>query len=109
MLSDTFITEHKDKLSKNHHTYDTKVFLILSRLDIGYYTFAFLDQYSRKKVSDIKTNEECKEEVEYIKKNFITINNKYLTEELRDLCKTFDVKFYDINSKRKIILVLISF
>ena len=93
LFSDEFIQNNINKLSKNHHTNDNYVFLILSKLDIGYYTFAFLDQYSRKKVSEIKTTEECKEEIIYIKNNFITLNNKYLTKQLKELCEKFNVSF----------------
>lgn len=71
----------------------------MNKLDIGYYTFSFLDQYSRKKVSDIKNFTECKEEINYIKNNFIIINNNNLTNSLKKLCKQYNVNF--INSARK--------
>ena len=95
LFCDEFINNHKNKLSKKHHTYDHFVFLTLSKLDIGFYTFAFLCQYSRKKVSDIKTSEECRDEILYIKNNFITLNNKYLTAQLKNLCTKYSVKFKD--------------
>jgi hypothetical protein len=99
LFSDEFIKNNINKLSINHHTYNNYVFSILSKLDIGYYTFAFLDQYSRKKVSEIKTTEECKEEIIYIKNNFIILNNKYLTEQLKELCDKFNVPFKNSNKK----------
>lgn len=100
LFDENFIENNKNKFSKKHHTYDNYVFLILSRLDIGYYTFAFLDQYSRKKVSDIKTSEECKEELLYIKNNFTILNQKYLTKQLEELCKKFEVPFEDSKKVR---------
>lgn len=93
LFDEKFIEDHKDKLSKKHHTYDNYVFLIMSQLDIGYYTFAFLDQHSRKKVSDIKTTEECREELLYIRDNFISINSKNISTELKSLCKKYSVPF----------------
>jgi hypothetical protein len=93
LFDEKFINNNIDKLSKNHHTYDNYVFKILDKLDIGYYTFAFLDQYSRKKVSEIKDSNECKEEINYIKNNFLILNNKNLTKELKNLCKKYNVLF----------------
>ena len=87
LVDDEFINENKDKFSEKHHTYSNYVFEIMSRLGIGFYTYGVLDQYSRKKVSDIKTGEECKEELEYIRDNFVVLNQKYLTNQLRKLCE----------------------
>lgn len=87
IVNDDFINENKDKFSRRHHTYSNYVFEIMSRLDIGFYTYGVLDQCSRKKVSEIKTSEECKEELEFIRDNFIILNQTYLTEELKELCK----------------------
>lgn len=95
MLSDEFIMEHQKKLSKKHHTYDNYVFSIMQRLDIGYYTFAFLDQFSRKKVSEIETQEECKNEIFYIRDNFIVLNQKNISSELKNLCAKYQVTFND--------------
>lgn len=99
LFDDQFIEDNKDKLSKTHHTYDNYVFLIMSKLDIGYYTFAFLDQHSRKKVSDIQTTEECREEILYIRDNFISINTKNISTELKSLCEHYSVPFKE-NTKK---------
>lgn len=96
LVDDKFINENKDKFSKRHHTYSNYVFEIMSRLGIGYYTYAVLDQYSRKKVSDIKTGEECKGELEYIRDNFVVLNQKYLTNQLRKLCEEEGVQFRNV-------------
>ena len=78
----------------------------MSRLDIGYYTFAFLDQNSRKKISDIKDTNECIEELKYIKNNFYILNCKNLTNQLEQLCQIFEIPFKKVKkrvmaSKRK--------
>jgi len=93
LFDQKFLENHKDKLSIKLHTYDYYIFNILLKLDIGFYTFSFLDQYSRKKVSEIKTPEECKEEIIYIKNNFIILNTKNITKELQELCKNNNVPF----------------
>ena len=91
LFSDNFLESHKDKLSTRHHTYPNHVFLIMQKLDIGYYTFAFLDQFSRKKVSEIETTEECKDEIVWIKNNFITLRANFMTSDLKELCEKLDV------------------
>ena len=40
-FDEKFIEEASQIISRNHHTYDYKVFGQMKRLDIGYYTFAF--------------------------------------------------------------------
>jgi hypothetical protein len=100
LFCDEFINNHKKKLSKKHHTYDNYVFLTMSKLDIGYYTFAFLCQYSKKRVSDIKTSKECRDEIIYIYNNFITLNTKHLTQQLKKLCTEYSVKFKDSSKQR---------
>jgi len=95
LFCEEFILKHKEKLSKNHHTYDNYVFLTMLRLDIGFYTFAFLEQYSRKKVSEIKTTMDCYNEIIYIHDNFIKLNQKTITKELKELCSKYSVKIND--------------
>ena len=62
-------------------------------MKIGYYTFAFLDQYSRKKLSELETHEDCKEELLWIKHNFIILNQRNITHELTDICQQLDIPF----------------
>jgi hypothetical protein len=93
LLEETNIQKYKDKLILHHHTYDYYVFDILSKLKIGYYTFAFLDQYSRKKLTELETQEDCKEELLWIKHNFIILNQRNITHELKDICQQLDVPF----------------
>jgi len=102
LFCEEFILEHKEKLSERHHTYDNYVFLIMLRLDIGFYTFAFLEQYSRKKISEIKTTEECRNEIKYIHEHFITLNQMSITKELKDLCTKYNVQFND-KTERKMV------
>ena len=100
LFSDEFINEHKDKLSEKICTYDNYIFLIMSKLDIGFYTFSFLAQYSRKKVSDIQTPSECINELEYIYNNFFILNQNNISEELKNLCIKLNVPFTDNVSKQ---------
>lgn len=100
LMCEDFLQEHKEKISIKHHTYDNHVFLTMLRLDIGYYTFAFLCQYSRKKVSDIKTTEECRDEIQYIHDNFIKLNQKNITNELKELCEKNNVPFKNAEKKK---------
>tara|TARA_A100001035_G_C27785614_1_gene504181 strand:- start:156 stop:989 length:834 start_codon:yes stop_codon:yes gene_type:complete len=99
IVNDEFINENKDKFSRRHHTHSNYVFEIMSRLGIGYYTYGVLDQCSRKKVSEIKTGEECKEELEYIRDNFVILNQKYLTNQLRKLCEEEGVKCKNVKAR----------
>lgn len=102
MFCDTFLHNHKNKLSKKHHTYDNYVFSTMLRLDIGFYTFAFLEQFSRKKVSEIKTTEECRNEINYIYDNFITLHTNTISKELKDLCLKYSVPFHEKVEKQKV-------
>jgi hypothetical protein len=95
IMNSDFLQLHKTKLIKHHHTYDYYVFDLLLKLDIGYYTFAFLDQFSRKKMTEFTTAEECLAEIEYIKNNFIILNQSNITHELKQLCMEFNVPFKD--------------
>ena len=99
LLSDEFIHKNKDKLSLKHHTYDHYVFSIMEKLDIGFYTFSFLSQFSRKNVNDIQTSEECREEIEYIYNNFIVLNTENITKELNDLCDLYSVPFKNTSNQ----------
>tara|TARA_A200000113_G_scaffold224966_1_gene244324 strand:+ start:2206 stop:2976 length:771 start_codon:yes stop_codon:yes gene_type:complete len=96
-FDDEFIRNHRDKLSSRHHTYDNYVFRIMKELEIGYYTFGFLDQFSRKKIKDIK-KDECEEEINYIINHFIILNTRTISKELKTLCEDFDVEY--IESKK---------
>tara|TARA_B000000565_G_C23741051_1_gene360985 strand:+ start:155 stop:928 length:774 start_codon:yes stop_codon:yes gene_type:complete len=100
LFCEEFLLEHEGKLSKKHHTYDNYVFSTMLRLDIGFYTFAFLCQYSRKKASEIQTSEECRTELIYIHDNFIILNQKFMTEELKALCVQYNVPFNDKEGKK---------
>jgi len=93
LLSSEFQKSHSDKLCKNHHTYDYYVFDILKKLDIGYYTFAFLDQYSSKKITEFNTQQDCSKEIENIKNNFRILNQENISSELEKLCNDYDVPF----------------
>ena len=95
LLSDEFIHNNKNKLSIKHHTYDHYVFSIMEKLDIGFYTFSFLSQNSRKNVNDIQNTQECREEIKYIYENFIVINTENITKELKQLCDLYSVPFSD--------------
>ena len=93
LLNIDFLSYHKNKIMFNHHTYDYYVFDILSKLKIGYYTFAFLDQYSRKKLTEFETYEDCKKELLWIKHNFVILNQRNITHELTDICQQLDIPF----------------
>jgi hypothetical protein len=90
-VGEDFINEHENKICLKHHTYDYRVFHIMKKLDIGYYTFSFLDHNCRKKINEINTPEECREELMYIRDNFFTINNSDLTEQIPILCERLNV------------------
>ena len=100
LFCEKFLIEHKKKLSKNHHTYDNYVFFNMLRLDIGFYTFSFLEQYSRKRINDIKTSEECKNEIIHIRNNFIVLNTKSIKKDLKELCIKYSVSFNDNIEKK---------
>lgn len=99
IFNDDFLEKYSNVLSKKHHTYDYYVFREMKRLNIGYYTFAFLDQYSSKKITDIKSNEECLEEIVKIKSIFTIIKTSSIESDLAELTKRFNIKFTPPNSK----------
>jgi hypothetical protein len=99
ILSSEFQKTHSDKLCINHHTYDYFIFDILNKLNIGYYTFAFLDQYSSKKITEFNTEEDCNAEIINIKKSFRILNQHNISFELENLCNELDVPFK--NNDRK--------
>ena len=86
-LDNEFLIKNLDKLSEKHHTYDYYVFEIMNKLDIGYYTFAFLDTLSSKKLTEFNTSDEVKEELIHIKNTFKLLHQSNLTYELQELCK----------------------
>lgn len=93
LVSDEFIEEHQNKISRQHHTYDYKVFNIMKKLDIGYYTFAFLDHNCRKMVDEIKSPEECREELIHIKNTFTVINNSNISQDIPILCSKMKIPY----------------
>ena len=99
LFNDEFIHTHQNKLSKKHHTYDHYIFSIMMKLDIGFYTFSFLSQFSRKNVNDIQTSEECRDEIKYIYENFIILKTESITKDLKDLCKLYSVPFKNTSNQ----------
>jgi len=100
LFDDDFLKNHQNILSKKCHTYDYYVFKELIRLGIGFYTFSFLDQYASKKISDIKSNEECFDELMKIAKNSIILHTENIIHELKELCKKFNVPCKDLGNTR---------
>lgn len=94
-LDNEFLIKNSDKLSEKHHTYDYYVFEIMNKLDIGYYTFAFLDTLSSKKLTEFNNSEEVKEELIHIKDSFKLLHQSNLTYELQELCKLLNIPFKD--------------
>ena len=92
-FDEKFIEEASQIISRNHHTYDYKVFGQMKRLDIGYYTFAFLDQHASKKINEIQCREECFDIIQKIKNDFIVFNNKNISQELEAFCRENDIPF----------------
>lgn len=92
-FDDSFIRKHTHVLSKAHHTYDYCVFAEMDRLDIGYYTFAFLDQCSRKKITDLRDGEDVLTELTHIRDHFEVLHTACLEAELKALCQKYGVPF----------------
>lgn len=99
IFSDNFYKKHQDILSKQFHTYDCYVFYDLDRLSIGLYTWMFLDQFSRKKVAEISSRDECIEEIKYIKNTFYTLETSSIDTNLKALCDQFNIQKKRINYK----------
>ena len=99
LFDESFLDTHSNVLSKKFHTYDYYVFREMARLDIGFYTFSFLDQYSSKKITDIKTNEECLSEIQEIKKTFTIFKTSTISSDLESICKKHGINFTHRNSK----------
>lgn len=99
IFSDDFNKNHQEILSKQFHTYDCYVFNDLERLSIGLYTWMFLDQFSRKKVNEIASREECFEEMKLIKKNFYKLETSTIESCLKKLCELFNIKNNYVNYK----------
>lgn len=93
LFDEEFIESVLHIVSKNHCTYDYAVFREMKRLNIGYYTFAFLDQHSEKKVNEIESNEECFQEVKNIKKTFNIFSTKNIKKELQSFCEIKKIPF----------------
>jgi len=93
MVNDEFIAKHAKVLSPNHHTYDYRVFHEMSRLDIGYYTFAFLDQYARRKITDLHNSTDILNELTFIRSHYEVINTRNLTRDLPLLCEKYGLPF----------------
>ena len=93
LLCNDFQEAHSDYLIANHHTYDYYIFNLLNKLNIGYYTLAFLDQYSSKKISEFDTEDDCNDEIIKIKNTFTILNQSTITNELQALCHTHNVPF----------------
>lgn len=99
IFSDDFNKNHQEILSKQFHTYDCYVFNDLERLSIGLYTWMFLDQFSRKKVTEISSRDECVEEIKYIKNTFYTLETSKIDTNLKALCDQFNIQKKKINYK----------
>jgi len=102
MFDNKFLLQHANVLSRQHHTYDYHVFKELTRLKIGYYTFGFLDQFGSKKITDLKSNDEVCEELEWIKNNYHILHQKNISEELKALCVQHGVPFNGPKSVKKV-------
>lgn len=87
-----FIRSHAAKVSLRHHTYDSSPFADMERLGIGYYTWAFLDQCSRKRVSELR-REDLRSEVLWITSTFRILRQETLDEDLEKLCREFGLPF----------------
>ena len=72
------------------------------RLNIGYYTFAFLDQYGNKKINEIKDEKDLKNVLDFVKNNFIIISQKNLNKEIKQLCEKFNVLFNENIEKQMV-------
>ena len=87
-----FIRAHAEKVSRKHHTYDSRPFADMERLGVGYYTWAFLDQCSRKRVSAIG-REELRAELDWIAGRFRFLHQSTLDADLERLCRETGVPF----------------
>lgn len=96
----TFLGTYSNRKSKKFHTYDYKVFAEMERLDIGFYTFCFLDQYSRKKIDEIKI-EECRDEILWIKNNFKILETSKLSSQIDELCQEYRIPYNKIKPQMK--------
>ena len=99
LFNDNFLKTHCHILSERHHTYDYYVFHEMLRLNIGYYTFAFLDQYGSKKITELKSNEDCLIEIKNIKKNFKILHTNKISSQLKELCEELDVHCNILNKR----------
>lgn len=99
IFSHNFNKKHQEILSKQFHTYDCYVFNDLERLSIGLYTWMFLDQFSRKKVAEIASRNECFEEIKYIKNTFYTLKTSRIDTHLKILCEKFNIQKKTIDYK----------